>query len=172
MTETKDREQRQKAKTKPTIYDTVLIPRAEEIARMVEEGKSNNEIARYLGISRNSWKKYRKQIEEYLQTVKSIEPETIEEKIKAVEKALYEAAKGITKTVKKAMKVKTVLYEDGKRLKEVEKIEYYYEDIYTPPSVSAGQFLLKNWDKENYSNNPAELEQKKEEFKHKQEQDW
>ena len=171
MKEQKDFE-RPKVKTKPTIYDTVLIPRAEEIARMIEEGKSNCEIARYLGISRNSWKKYKKQIEEYLQAAASIDPETTAEKIKAVEKAMFEAAKGITKTVKKAMKVKTVTYKDGKREKEVEKIEYYFEDIYTPPSVSAGQFLLKNWDKTHYSNNPAELEQKKTEFKHRQEQDW
>lgn len=159
-------------KKKRTLFDTVIIPRAEEIARMIEEEKSNAEIAKYLGISLNTWKKYKKRLEEYLQETASTDPETTAEKIKAVEAAMFEAAKGITKTVRKAMKVKTVEYDGGKRLRETEKIEYYFEDVYTPPSVSAGQFLLKNWDKAHYSNNPAELEQKKEEFKHKQEQDW
>lgn len=170
MTDKKTEEKNNKRKR--TLFETVIIPRAEEIAKMVEEGKSNAEIARYLTISLNTWKKYKSKLEEYLQEAADIDPETTAEKIKAVEKAMFEAAKGITKTVRKAMKVKTVEYDGGKRVKETEKIEYYFEDIYTPPSVSAGQFLLKNWDKTHYSNNPAELDQKKEEFKHKQEQDW
>ena len=71
------------------------------------------------------------------------------------------------------MKLKTVEYEDGKRKKEVERIEYYDEEVYVPPSIASAQFLLKNWAKGKYSNNPAELQQKKEEFEfNKSRDDW
>lgn len=150
-------------KNKKTKLETVLIPRAKEIAKLLDEGKSEKNVAEYLGISYSTWKTYKSKLQDYLQNKK----DTDDQKLRDVENAMYEAAIGITKTVKKAMKVKTVEYDGGKRLKEEERIEYYFEDIYIPPSVSAGQFLLKNWDKNNYSNNPAELKQKIEEFEHK-----
>lgn len=150
-------------KNKKTKLETVLIPNAKEIAKMQDQGISERNIAKRLGISYTTWKNYKKKLQEYLQEHEEVD----EEKIKNVEAAMYEAAIGISKTVQKAMKVKQILYDNGKRVKEEERIEYYYEDIYIPPSVSAGQFLLKNWDKANYSNNPAELKQKKEEFEYK-----
>ena len=150
-------------KNKKTKLETVLIPRAKEIAKLLDEGKSEKNVAEYLGISYSTWKTYKSKLQDYLQNKK----DTDDQKLRDVENAMYEAAIGITKTVKKAMKVKTVEYDGGKRLKEEERIEYYFEDIYIPPSVSAGQFLLKNWDKNNYSNNPAELKQKIEEFEYK-----
>lgn len=150
-------------KNKKTKLETVLIPNAKEIAKMQDQGISERNIAKRLGISYTTWKNYKKKLQEYLQEHEEVD----EEKIKNVEAAMYEAAIGISKTVQKAMKVKQILYDNGKRVKEEERIEYYYEDIYIPPSVSAGQFLLKNWDKTNYSNNPAELKHKIEEFEYK-----
>lgn len=150
-----------------TKLETVLIPRSTEILKMLDQGISENEIAKRLDISYSTWRSYKKKFIEYLQT----KEETDEQKLKDVEQAMYESAIGITKKIKRAMKVKTVEYDNGKRLKEEEKIEYYYEEIYIPPSVSAGQFLLKNWGKANYSNNPAELDVKKEEFEFKKSKD-
>lgn len=151
-------------KKKKTKLETVLIPNAKEITKMQEQGISEKNIAERLGISYTTWKNYKKALKQHLQNNNT---EIDEVKIKEVEAAMYEAAIGISKRVQKAMKVKEILYENGKRIKEEERIKYYYEDVYIPPSVSAGQFLLKNWDKDNYSNNPAELKQKIEEFEHK-----
>ena len=60
---------------------------------------------------------------------------------------MFKSALGFSYKVKKAMKLKTVEYEDGKRKKEVERIEYYDEEVYVPPSIASAQFLLKNWAK-------------------------
>lgn len=157
-------------KKKKTKLETVLIPRAKEIIELLDKGVSEQKLAEeYLGISYTSWRSYKKAFFEYMEA-KDISEQS---RLKDVEQAMYEAAIGITKLVRKAMKLKTVTYKDGKRLKEEERIEYYTEEVFVPPSVSAGQFLLKNWDKAHYSNNPAELEQKKEEFDYKKEkEDW
>lgn len=156
-------------KKKKTKLETVLIPRAKEIAKLLDDGVSEKEVAERVGISYTTWRYYKEQLKEYLQLKK----ETDEQRLKEVENAIYESAIGINKSVKKAMKVKTVSYDNGKKVKEEEKIEYYFEEVYIPPSVSAGQFLLKNWNKEKYSNNPAELDVKKEEFEFKKnKEDW
>lgn len=77
---------------------------------------------------------------------------------------MFKSALGFTHKIKKAMKLKNVEYENGKRLRETERIEFYEEEVYIAPSVACAQFLLKNWAKDRYSNNPAELEVKKKEF--------
>lgn len=154
---------------KKTKLETVLIPKAREIAKMLDDGVSEKEIAARVGVSYTTWKNYKKELKEYLQNGRD---ESRSQRLKDVENAIYESAVGIYKTVKKGMKVKRIEYEDGRKKVEEERIEYYFEDLYFPPSVSAGQFLLKNWDKQNYSNNPAELDQKKEEFNHKIKEEW
>lgn len=152
-------------KKKKTKLETVLIPRAADIMQMIDEGMSEKKIAQRLGVSYSTFKSYKKQLKEYLQN--KAKEDGDDDKIQQLEAAMFEAAIGFTKTVTKAMKLRTVEYKDGKRVRESERIEYYTEDIFIPPSVSAGQFLLKNWNKTKYSNNPAELEQKKEEFEYK-----
>lgn len=61
-----------------------------------------------------------------------------------VENALLKKATGEVRTIKKPIKVKEVLYEDGKRTSEKEHIEYADEEIYIPPDTTAQIFWLKN----------------------------
>lgn len=61
-----------------------------------------------------------------------------------VENALFKKATGFSKTIKKAIKVKEVFYEDGKRKSEKEHIEFADEEIYIPPDTTAQIFWLKN----------------------------
>ena len=141
-------------------YDEVILPKLEEIKNLLAKGTSEKEIANYLGISYTTWKTHKRKIASFSAVVKESRGKAIED----LEKAMFNSALGFTKTVKKAMKLKEVVYENGKRLKETERIEFYEEEIYIPPSVACAQFLLKNWAKDKYSNNPAELEVKKKEF--------
>ncbi len=60
------------------------------------------------------------------------------------ENSLYSKALGFTKTIKKPIKVKEVLYKDGKRISDKEHIEYAEEEIYVPPDTTALIFWLKN----------------------------
>lgn len=92
-----------------------------------------------------------------------------------MENSLLQKALGIFKTVKKPVKVKTVEYKDGKRVKEVEHIEYADEQVYIPPDTTAMIFWLKNRKQEKWKNDPQLLELRKEELKIKKEKlesDW
>ena len=159
------------AKTgRKSSYETVILPNIERIKELLAEGYSEKDVAGKIGISYTTWKKYKSKIADFTAVVLTAR----EKNIKELENSMYIQALGFTKKVQKAMKLKTIIYdESGKKKKEEEKIEYYEEEIYIPPSQSAGAFLLKNWAKDSYSNNPAELEQKKQEFEHKKTtEDW
>lgn len=154
------------AKTgRKSSYETVILPNKEKIRELLEDGYSEREVARCIGVSYSTWKKHKSKIKDFSALILTAR----EKEIKELEKSMYVQALGFTKTVKKAMKLKIVVYDEhtGKKKKEEEKIEFYEEEIYIPPSQSAGAFLLKNWAKEKYSNNPAELDQKKEELEYK-----
>ena len=61
-----------------------------------------------------------------------------------VENALLKKALGMKETVKKAIKVREVKYNDGKRVSEKEHIEYVDEEVFVPPDTTAQIFWLKN----------------------------
>lgn len=103
-------------------------------------GLTDEQIAKNMGICRDTlieWKKHYPDISDTLKKGKEVVD--IE-----VENALLKKALGISKTVKKPIKVKEVIYENGRRLKETERIEYADEEIYTPPETAAIIFWLKN----------------------------
>lgn len=103
-------------------------------------GLTDEQIAKNMGISRstlNDWKKLHPDISDTLKKGKEVVD--IE-----VENALLQKALGISKTIKKPIKVKEVVYENGRKLKEIERIEYADEEVYTPPETAAIIFWLKN----------------------------
>ena len=46
--------------------------------------------------------------------------------------------------VKKPIKVRETVFENGKKVKEIERIEYAEEEVFVPPDVTADMFYLKN----------------------------
>ena len=105
------------------------------------DGLTDEQIAGKLSISRSTlseWKKKYPDISDTLKKGKEIADI-------AVENALYDRALGIKTTVRKAIKVKSVEYNDaGRKIKEEERIEYGEEEVYIPPDTTAMIFWLKN----------------------------
>lgn len=147
-------------------YDTVILPKKEKIRELISQGYSEKDVAKKIGVSYTTWKKYKAEISSFSSLILTER----EKNIKELEKSMYAQALGFTKQIKKAMKLRSIEYDPktGKKKRETEKIEYYTEEIYIPPSQAAAAFLLKNWSKENYANDPALLDVKKEELKIKQ----
>lgn len=113
------------------------ILRLEAYAR---DGLTDEEIAKKLDISTSTlyeWKKKYPEISEALKKGKEIPDIEVENK-------LFESACGIKVTVKKPIKVKEVIFENGKKVKEIEKVVQAEEEIYIPPQVTAQIFWLKN----------------------------
>lgn len=93
-----------------------------------------------MGISRetlNQWEKKYADISDALKKGKEVVD-------RLVENALLKRATGEVRTLRKPIKVKEVLYENGKRLAEREHIEYANEEVYIPPDTTAQIFWLKN----------------------------
>lgn len=149
-------------------YYSKIKPRFAEIKEWVIDGDTERMIAKKLNIAYSTFNKYKKQKKEFTELLKDSRKNCVV----SLEETSYDVAKGFIKTTKKAMKLKEVVYENGKRVKETEKIEYYEEETYYPPNVSILKFLLINWGKEKgYSHDPNALDLKKEEIELKRKAD-
>ncbi len=124
------------------------------------KGLTDEQIAHNIGISRKTlaeWKNKYSDIGNALKKGKEVVDYE-------VENSLLQKALGKKETVKKAIKVKEVLYKDGKRLKEIEHVEIAEEEIYIPPDTAAIIFWLKNRKRNEWKNDPQLLELRKEEL--------
>ena len=104
------------------------------------KGLTDDQIAKKIDISCSTlyeWKKKYSEISEALKRGKEVVDFE-------VENALLSKALGITKIIQKPIKIKEVLYDNGKRISEKESIVYCDEEIYIPPDTTAQIFWLKN----------------------------
>lgn len=116
-------------------------------------------IREILGISRNTWDKYKTEKPEFLDALnapKPITPEDRAERVKALEDAMYKLAIGFKDYEQKLMKTR-----DG--------MMPYTEEVYFPPNFQAARFLLLNWG--GYMSEPAAQAQREREFEHKKAMD-
>lgn len=105
------------------------------------DGLTDKQIAHNIGISEqtlNVWKKSYPSFSESLKRGKEVVD-------RLVENALLKKATGEVRTIRKPIKVKEVLYEDGKRISEKERIEYADEEIYIPPDTTAWSSVKKKY---------------------------
>lgn len=103
-------------------------------------GLTDEQIAHNMGVSVATLSNYKNKYLEILEALKKGK-EVVDTE---VENALLQKALGIIKTVQKPIKVKEVLYDNGKRISEKEHIEYADEQVFIPPDTTAQIFWLKN----------------------------
>ena len=135
-------------------YETVILPRFEEIKKWVSEGLTDREIVERLGISRSTWYKHKSDFSDFSDTVTVCRRPKIEE----LENTMFKLAQGYTVRVQDAMKVR----DPGGG----EHIELYEKDVHVPANFNAIRFLLTNWS-DKYANDPAMIRQREKEFEHK-----
>lgn len=104
------------------------------------DGLTEVQIAQNIGINVSTlytWKNKYSEIHDALKGSKEIAD-------RIVENSLYKKANGFFTTIKKSHKVKDIEYENGRKVREVERIELIDEEIYIPPDTTAQIFWLKN----------------------------
>lgn len=148
-----------------SIYDDKVKPNLDRITQMASDGLTQNQIADALGVNFRTLQRYIEQEEDLRKAIMSGR----EVAIKDVENAMFNSAIGGKVTIKKGMKVKKVIYENGRKKGEVETVEPYDEEVYVKPDTQAGIFLLKNWAKDRYSADPImhDLKRREVELKEK-----
>lgn len=147
-------------------YETIILPRLDEVKQWVSEGLTDREIIKRLGISSSTWYKHKSEITEFSETVR----ESREPKIAELENTMFKLANGYFVEVTKGMKCREVYYDDNGRKCEKEEVHSYIETVHVPANFNAGKFLLINWS-DKYSNDPTLIKVRKEEFEHKKKMD-
>lgn len=110
------------------------------LAAWARAGKTDEEIAKLIGISRSTlseWKKKHESIGKALSITKDYAD-------RLIEGSLYKIACGYTVTNKKPIKTRHVTYTNGVKTAEDEIIEYAEETIYVPGEARLIMFWLEN----------------------------
>ena len=134
-----------------SVYDTKIKPRFDDILKWLRNGATEQQIYKNLGITKQTFYTYKKEKMEFFDLLKKGQESLVEQLRGAlIKKALgfeYKESKRITK------------YEDGNEIIQTE--EYTKQSL---PDVAAANLLLKNYDKENWSNDPRSDDIKREEL--------
>lgn len=136
-----------------TKYDTFIEEcGVEYLRRMAEEGYSDAQIAKDIGISMATFKKWKsahKEISDALNLGRFGSDY-------AVIDALYKKACGYSVTVNKTYKLKRVDYDPdtGKKVREYEELCVGADENYIPADVRATSFWLKNRQPSRWSDKP------------------
>ena len=128
-------------------YETHVKPYLEEIQEWCRT-MTEKQMAKKLGVAYSSWCQYKNDYSELSEAIKKGRKNLVDE----LKSTLIERAKGFQYTEKKVIK---------------QYGEVVREEIYTKsalPDVASINLLLKNYDSENWSNDPQVLELRKKEL--------
>ena len=115
------------------------------------DGLTDEQIANKMGISRKTLYEWSKKYGDICNTLKKgKEIADIQ-----VENALFKKTQGYNAKIKKAFKVKEILYKDGKKVKEIEKIEYAEDEVHIPADTTAQIYWLNNRRPDKWRNKPS-----------------
>ena len=131
-----------------------MLAHLDDIEKWARDGATEGQIAEQFGICRQTFSKYKNQNDEIFNAIKKGRVVFVED----LKSALVKKAKGFTYEEKKIVKENGVVVR---------------EEIYkraSLPDVAALNLLLKNYDRENWSNDPAVLELRKKELELKEKQ--
>ena len=135
-----------------SAYETIIKPHFDDILKWLRSGATEEQISKNLGISQQTFYKYKQEYTEFLDLLKKGRENLVEQ----LRGALIKKALGFEYKESKRI----INFEDGNEI-IVHTEEYTKQAL---PDVAAANLLLKNYDKENWSNDPRNDELKREEF--------
>ena len=135
-------------------YDDYVKPRLNEIKRWAAAGATEKEICVALGVSVSSFNEYKNKYSELSDALKKGRGSLVNE----LKSTLIRKAKGFSYSEKKIIKEKGVVVR-----------EEVYEKA-SLPDVAALNLLLKNYDADNWSNDPQLLKLREKELKLREKQ--
>ena len=142
-----------KGRGRPNKYETHVKPRLKEIEKFCTY-MTEKQIAETLGVAYSSFCEYKNKYPELLESLKKGRESLVLE----LRSTLIRKAKGFNYSEKKIIKENGVV---------VREEEYQKASL---PDVAALNLLLKNYDRENWSNDPQLLDIKRKELELKKEQ--
>lgn len=164
-------------------YETHVVPYFSQISEWLTNGATERQIAENLGIGYSSFNRYKTDYREFRELLKNGRRNLVAE----LRGALVKRAIGFDYTETKVVKehtefpelIRDFLLENGFTQEELDKAMLVKTEIaqkHALPDVAALNLALKNYDKDNWANDPQTLELKKEELELRKKQveqnDW
>lgn len=147
-----------------SAYDTIIKPRFDDIYKWLQNGATEKQIYEALGVGKDAWYKYKGSVQEFADLIKKGRSKLVGE----LRGALVKKALGFEYTEKKTY---TKQDENGNVSRNIE--EHTHQAL---PDVAALNLCLKNYDKDDWANDPQMLELKRQELELKKENaqkdDW
>ncbi len=140
-----------------SVYETHIEPRFSDISKWLESGATEKQIYENLGVSRNAFYKYKKDKKEFYELLKNGRKNLVVQ----LRGALVKKALGF-----KYVERKTVTGKDANG-ETVERTEIYERAAL--PDVAALNLCLKNYDADEWANDPQMLRIKEKELELKRE---
>jgi hypothetical protein len=128
---------------RPTDYKSEYEEQAYKLCLL---GATDKELGDFFEVTEQTINNWKKQVPQFFESIKSAKENADAE----VAKSLNEKARGYRYTKMQPIKVKEVTYENGKRIKEIERVEIVPTEEVVPPDTVAGIFWLKNRRKINW----------------------
>lgn len=135
-----------------SAYDTIIKPRFSDISEWLRNGATEKQVCENLGISKDAFYKYKKEKAEFNELIKKSRQSLVIQ----LRGALVKRALGYTYTEKRKT---TGIDPDGRSYIKNETTEKNM-----PPDVAALNLCLKNYDPDNWANDPQMLELKRAEL--------
>lgn len=146
------------AKTgRKNVYETTIKPRFDDIAKWLQSGATEKQIASNLGVAESTWFKYKAAEQEFSEFLKNGRQKLVIE----LRGALVNRAMGFH------YYEETEVKELDKEINVLVTTKKERRKRYAAPDVAALNLCLKNYDKENWSNDPRSDDFKREELEMK-----
>lgn len=134
-------------------YDEIIKPQFDFIEKQLANGATEEQVAEALGVSMSTWCKHKSENVEFSEFIKKSRRNLVG----LLRSAIVKKALGYDYIEEK--QYKTMSKDGGEHIK-VEKFKKHMS-----PDVAALNLCLKNYDKENWSNDPQSDELKREELR-------
>lgn len=158
-------------------YETHIIPFFQQIEEWLANGATERQIAEKLGIGYSTFNGYKAQYVEFAELLKKGRRNLVSD----LRGALVKKAMGFNYTETKIVKehidisndMKNVLLANGFTQEQIEQANLVKTEVtnkYATPDVAALNLALKNYDKDDWANDPQMLDLRKKELELKERQ--
>lgn len=160
-------------------YETDVKPYFAQIKEWLENGATERQVAQNLNIGYSTFNRYKGENEELRELIKKGRQSVVTMLRGAlIKRAMgfnYQESKTVSEQINLPVEMKEILIKNGfENLGQVQLVKTEIANKFALPDVAALNLALKNYDKENWANDPQMLDLRKQELelRKKQSEEW
>ncbi len=158
-------------------YETVIKPNFSKIIKWLENGATERQVAENLGVGYSTFEKYKAENLEFQELIKNSRRAVIQELRGAlIKRAIgfeYKETKVVTEQMTIPKVLQEALFKAGFDIEDITEIKNTRTEVMTKqvlPDVAALNLALKNYDSDNWANDPQMMKIREKELKLREKQ--